>query len=79
MAQLALAWVISNTDVSTALTGASRPEQLVETVKAVDVMKKLTPEVQKKIEEIFGTEPVGGINMKIFAPEKSRRRELLDY
>ena len=34
-AQLAMAWCISYPDVSTAITGASRPEQLVETVKAV--------------------------------------------
>jgi len=29
MAQLALAWVILNPDVSTAITGATKPEQLV--------------------------------------------------
>ncbi len=28
MAQLALAWVIKNPDVSTAITGASSPKQL---------------------------------------------------
>jgi len=29
MAQLAMAWVISNPDVSTAITGATRVEQLI--------------------------------------------------
>ena len=35
MAQLAMAWVISNPDVSVALTGASRTEQLKDTVKCL--------------------------------------------
>jgi aryl-alcohol dehydrogenase-like predicted oxidoreductase len=34
-AQLAMAWCIANPDVSTAITGATRPEQLVETVKSI--------------------------------------------
>ena len=35
MAQLAMAWVISNPDVSTAITGASRVEQLKDTIKSL--------------------------------------------
>ena len=50
MAQLAMAWVISNPDVSSAITGASRPDQLRDTVKALDVLPKLTTEIQQKIE-----------------------------
>ena len=53
MAQLAMAWVISNPDVSTAITGASRVEQLKDTIKSLEVLPKLTAEVQKRIEEIF--------------------------
>lgn len=34
MAQLAIAWVLQNPNVSAALVGASRPEQLADTVKA---------------------------------------------
>jgi aryl-alcohol dehydrogenase-like predicted oxidoreductase len=79
MAQLAMAWCISNTDVSTAITGASRPEQLVETVKAVNILAKLTPEIQNRIETIFSTEPKGKRNFKTFAPETSRRRDVLNY
>jgi voltage-dependent potassium channel beta subunit len=78
-AQLAMAWAISNPDVSTAITGATRPEQLVETVKALAVVPKLTKEVLQRIEVIFGSEPVGKRNMKDFQPEKSRRREVLNY
>lgn len=37
MPQLAIAWVLQNPNISAALVGASRPEQLVDTVKASGV------------------------------------------
>ena len=37
MAQYAVAWVLRNPHVSSAIVGASRPEQLTENVKAIDV------------------------------------------
>ena len=37
MPQLAIAWVLQNTNVAAALVGASRPEQLADTVKASGV------------------------------------------
>lgn len=43
MAQLAMAWVLYNKNVSTAITGASSSAQLAETVKSVDLLKKFTP------------------------------------
>ncbi len=49
MAQLAMAWVINNPDVSTAITGATKVEQLEDTVKAVAVRRKFTPEIEKRI------------------------------
>ncbi len=49
MAQLAMAWCISNPDVSTAITGVTRPEQLIETCKAVQLLPKLTVDVQRRI------------------------------
>ena len=38
MAQLAVAWTLQNPNVSAAIVGASRPEQLVENVKASGVV-----------------------------------------
>ena len=76
-AQLALAWVIKNPDVSTAMTGASNPKQLEEALKAVEYQKLITPEVERRIEEIFENTPTGKMNMKTFAPEPSRRVKLL--
>jgi aryl-alcohol dehydrogenase-like predicted oxidoreductase len=41
MAQLAMAWVINNPDVSTAITGATKVEQLEDKVKAINIRKNL--------------------------------------
>jgi aryl-alcohol dehydrogenase-like predicted oxidoreductase len=51
MPQLAIAWVLQNPNVSSAIVGATRPEQLRETVKASGV--KLDPETMKAIDEII--------------------------
>ncbi len=52
-AQLALAWCLKNPNVSTVLTGATRPEQVTENMKALTVVEKLTPEIIKKVEALF--------------------------
>jgi aryl-alcohol dehydrogenase-like predicted oxidoreductase len=49
MAQLAIAWVLQNPNVSSAIAGASRPEQLQETVKASGVT--LEPDLRKAIDD----------------------------
>jgi aryl-alcohol dehydrogenase-like predicted oxidoreductase len=51
MPQLAIAWVLQNPNVSSAIVGATRPEQLRETVKASGV--KLDAETMKAIDEII--------------------------
>lgn len=56
-ASLALAWVIKNPNVSSAITGASKTEQIAKSVKALDVLPKLTEEVMKEIDEILGNKP----------------------
>jgi aryl-alcohol dehydrogenase-like predicted oxidoreductase len=52
MAQLALAWVLQNPNVSAAIIGASRPEQVVENVKAAGV--RLEDAVLARIDEVLG-------------------------
>jgi voltage-dependent potassium channel beta subunit len=54
LAQLSIAWVLKNPNVSTVITGASRVEQLHENLKAAEVAPKLTPEVMKRIDDAFG-------------------------
>ncbi|WP_077622465.1 aldo/keto reductase family protein [Sediminibacillus massiliensis] len=48
---LALAWILRQPNVSSALIGASRPSQVEENVKAVDV--QLTDDIQEKVESIL--------------------------
>ena len=57
MTHLALAWAIKNDNVSTCILGASKPEQVVENLKALDVLPKLTAEVMKKIDDILDNVP----------------------
>ena len=54
---LALAWVAKNPNTSTVILGASKPEQITENLKAIEVIPKLTPEVLQKIEKILDNEP----------------------
>jgi aryl-alcohol dehydrogenase-like predicted oxidoreductase len=51
MAQLAIAWVLQNKNVASAIVGASRPDQIIENAKAADVV--LDGSVMKKIDEIL--------------------------
>ena len=57
VATLSMAWVLSNKHVSSAITGASRPEQIWQTMKAVDIYRKLTPELLEEIETVMGNKP----------------------
>jgi aryl-alcohol dehydrogenase-like predicted oxidoreductase len=52
MAQLAVAWVLQNENVSSAIIGASRPEQVTENVKAAGVV--LEPELLDAIDIVLG-------------------------
>ncbi len=52
MAQLAIAWVLQNPNVASAIIGASRPEQVHENVKAAGVT--LDKSVLKKIDKALG-------------------------
>jgi aryl-alcohol dehydrogenase-like predicted oxidoreductase len=55
MAQLAIAWVLQNSNVSAAIIGASRPEQVTENVKAAGV--KLEPALLEQIDAVLGDVP----------------------
>lgn len=57
VAQLALAWCLKNLNVSSVITGASRPEQVEQNMKAADVVEKLSPAVLQRIEGILANRP----------------------
>jgi aryl-alcohol dehydrogenase-like predicted oxidoreductase len=53
LATLAVAWVLQNRNVSAAIIGASRPEQVTENVKAAGT--KLDADLLTRIDEVLGT------------------------
>ena len=57
-ARLSIAWCVKNTNVTTAILGATKKTQLKENLKAIEDMEKLTPEVMEKIDEIMNNKPV---------------------
>ncbi len=58
VAQLSIAWCIKNPNVTTAILGASRKEQLLENLKALDAVEKIDTTVMQRIEDIVKTKPV---------------------
>ncbi len=59
MAQLAIAWCVKNPNVSTVITGASRPAQVTENMKAMDIVAQLDDDVMAKIDAVLGNKPKG--------------------
>jgi aryl-alcohol dehydrogenase-like predicted oxidoreductase len=59
---LALAWVIKFKSTSTALVGARNVVQLEDSLKSLEVVAKLTPEVEARVNKILGTTPDPVIN-----------------
>ena len=55
---LAIAWCIANPNVTTAILGATRKEQLIENLKAVDLLPKLDASLMQRIDEVLGNKPV---------------------
>ena len=53
LAQLSIAWCAANENVSTVITGASRPEQVTENMKALDVLAQLDDAVMERIDEVM--------------------------
>ena len=57
IAQMAIGWCLKNPNVSTVITGASKPQQVTENMKAMDYLEKLTPDVMEQIEAVLGNKP----------------------
>ncbi len=58
MAALALTWTLKNPNVSTVITGASKPEQVKENMKAINYLDLLTEDVLENIEQILNNKPL---------------------
>jgi voltage-dependent potassium channel beta subunit len=55
--QLGLAWCLKNPNVSTVITGASKPEQVRENMKAGELVDRLDDGVMQRIEGILQNKP----------------------
>ena len=62
--QLALAWCLRNKNVSSVITGASKPSQVEENVKAVQIAKQLSDDVLESIESILSNKPALDYNFR---------------
>lgn len=58
LSQFSIAWCLHNPDVSTAILGASKPEQLAENLGALDCLPKLSAEIIAQTDAIMGNKPV---------------------
>lgn len=56
MAQLALAWCVTNPNVSTVITGATRVEQVHDNLGALDALERITDDVASRLDELFPIE-----------------------
>jgi voltage-dependent potassium channel beta subunit len=63
-AQLAIAWCLKNPHVSSVITGASRPEQVVENMAAAEVVSLIDAQVDTRLEEILGNRPTPEPNLR---------------
>lgn len=54
---LSIAWCLKNENVSTVILGATKEQQLIENLKAIETEALLTPEVMSKIESIIDNAP----------------------
>jgi aryl-alcohol dehydrogenase-like predicted oxidoreductase len=71
--QLALAWTMKNPDVSTAIFGSSRISQHDENLGAMDLYRRMTPELLTQIEEILDNRPTPPLNWRTWQPFPPRR------
>jgi voltage-dependent potassium channel beta subunit len=53
LGQLSIAWVLQNQNVASAIVGASKPEQIIENIKAVDLV--LDAEIMKRIDDVVAS------------------------
>ncbi len=57
LATLAIAWCLKNPAVSTVITGASKPQQVADNMRAAEALPHLTNEVMQRIEDVIQNKP----------------------
>ena len=77
--QLALAWVLRNTDVSSCIMGSSSVKQVEENMKALELFKIWTPQIESKMESIFKNKPDQVFMFRGFKQKTPRREVTVKY
>ena len=57
LAQMAIAWCLTNPRVSTVILGASSVAQLTQNLASLDLADRMTDDVMEKIEAVLGNRP----------------------
>ena len=68
LTHLAIAWAIKYKHLDSALVGARNAAQLEDTLKALEMYEKLTPELEAEINKVLTTNPTPRMNFLIWAP-----------
>ena len=71
--QVALAWLVKNTDVTSCMLGASKASQITENVKSLELVKKWNKDIESKISEIFKNDPETLVNWRFYDKNPQRR------
>ena len=76
---LALAWVVQNTDVACAVFGATKPEQVQANLGCLKVCRKWTPEIEQEVEKILQNQPKPHMDWRKWGPGVPRRSQTVSY
>lgn len=63
---LALAWLAHHPHTSSIILGASSPEQVLDNLKALEVVPRLTEEILERVERVLGNRPEKLVSLVIF-------------
>ena len=58
LASLSIAWCVKNPNVTTAILGATKKEQLLDNLTALEALPLLSTEIMLKMEDIMQNKPV---------------------
>jgi aryl-alcohol dehydrogenase-like predicted oxidoreductase len=71
---LALAWALSNKDISTLILGFSKVSYIEENLRSLDLYRKWNKEMEDKVEGILLNSPAPTLNPRSFTPNMTRRQ-----
>ena len=75
---LAVAWCIANPDVSVCILGASKVEQLDDTIEALEVYRAIDKDTWIEIEKVLDNTPKGEIDYRSWKELPSRRNVVMN-